>query len=812
MNPFFSGTAAGLCLLLLPIQSSPANEPLKLVSEKSPQYDILVSDHPTPATREAVDELNYWITKITGTSLAVKNASEWDGKSPYIAVGKSKITRDNGWEEGVFAQEEARIFIEPGKIGLLGNDEAPYTSVTWKGTYYAVLEFVRNSLGARWIWPGDTGEVFTPRPTLEVEARSWTWKPHLLLNRTLRNGFSSGSQASRGVIKGAAASLGLKADPDRLIAQHQGQAKWLNRERMNKSSNVRFGHAFSDWWDLYSKDHPEWFALPPEGTTQRGGHGVKLDISNPAVQDKIIADWKQRWEKNPSEQRYLNVAPNDSRGFDTRPETRAWDHPSLKAFSDKDIFNGSEPILSDRYVHFWNIRARRAREIDPEARISTYAYRNYRKPPLGDEKIEPNIIVGYVGAEGFYPDEPFIRDEWKEWATKGALLFWRPNVLNAGHGTPYLYSRQLSDDFRFFTKNSLLGTDFDSLVGNWAGQGLTYYVLAEQHSRPDATYEELAAEYFEAFGPASQPIREFHEFFEAETKNGPDLLRKHQLVPVMTWGGWWKAHIRVIPLFLTPEVAEKGASFLAKAREAAATASSEVQARVALIERGFVHARLMAETFAKLGLQDPQKNISASTSREILKPLYEHRQGLIGDYAVDVVRLFSEEQRQLGIWSAFEKKKDQPKEERFPITKGWTFQTDPANQGLKAGWKQATAGKNWKSIEVGKPWRIALGEDSPAKVVWYRVKFEVPEIKDTGERIELLFGSVDSETKVWVNGALVNERGYPHNGNYDSWSEAFSIDISKEAKPGPENEMVIRVESENPNGGITGSVSLILRE
>lgn len=815
MTLSLSGTAAGLCLLLLPLQSTLAGEPITLVKQQAAEYEIVISDTPNAATREAVEELNYWVQKITGAALPVKKASEWDGTRPYIAIGKSKLTQENGWERGVFAQEEARIFIEPGKIGLLGNDEAPYTSVTWKGTYYAVLEFIKKSLDARWIWPGESGEVFTPRQTLEVEAGSWTWKPHILLNRSLRNGYAHGSPLKKGVLSGANANLGLKATPDKLIEQYQGQAKWLNRERMNKSSNIRFGHAFSKWWEHYSESHPEWFSLPPEGITQRGGEGVKLNISSPAVQDKIFADWKADWEKSPSENKYLNITPNDSRGFDTRPETRAWDHSSLKAFSDKEIFNGSEPVLSDRYVHFWNLMARRVRTLDPEARLATYAYRNYRKPPLGDEPIENNIVIGYVGAEGFYPDEPFIRDEWKAWSAKGALLFWRPNVLNAGHGTPYLYSRQLSDDFRFFTKHSLLGTDFDSLVGNWAGQGLTYYVLAEQHSRPDASYEELSGEYFAAFGPASQSIREFHEFFEEQTKKGPDLLRKHDLVPTMTWGGWWRGHIRVVPLFLTPEVAAHGADLLAKAREATATAAPVYQERVAFIERGFVHARLMAKTFAKLGLENPQKKVSATNSREILQPLWDYRQGLIGDYAVDVLRLFTEEQRQLGIWAAFETKADKVKEQRFPITEGWTLQIDPNNRGLKAGWQQAAAaGNSWRKGEIGKPWRIAFENEkqNSSKVVWYRVKFEVPEAKDTGERILLLFGSIDSEAKIWLNGTLVEERGYPHNGNYDSWAEAFAVDITRGARLGPDNELVIRVESENRNGGITGPVTLNLRE
>ena len=48
------------------------------------------------------------------------------------------------------------------------------------------------------------------------------------------------------------------------------------------------------------------------------------------------------------------------------------------------------------------------------------------------------------------PDERFITEEWQGWAERGAKLIWRPNLLHTGHGVPYLFSRALYDDFRFF--------------------------------------------------------------------------------------------------------------------------------------------------------------------------------------------------------------------------------------------------------------------------------------------------------------------------------------------------------------------------
>src|SRR5690606_29466601 len=90
-----------------------------------------------------------------------------------------------------FQQEEARVFIEEKRIGLLGNDNAIYPDVSWTGTYYAVLELVQKELGVRWIWPGESGEVFEKRKTLSLPEKSWSWAPTITAVRQLRNGYES---------------------------------------------------------------------------------------------------------------------------------------------------------------------------------------------------------------------------------------------------------------------------------------------------------------------------------------------------------------------------------------------------------------------------------------------------------------------------------------------------------------------------------------------------------------------------------------------------------------------------------------------
>jgi hypothetical protein len=793
-----------------------AAAPAVLVENGKPRFTIVTGENPNPSTNDAVQELNYWIEKITSATLPVTTTAHWDGSTPIIAVGSSEITQRNGWEKTPFQQEEARIFIEENRIGLLGNDNAPYPGITWTGTYYAVLELVQKEFGVRWIWPGKSGEVFTRRKTLSLPEKSWSWAPAITKIRQLRNGYNS--TATPGNLK---TELGIDFQSNGQWQQLRDEHElWLKRERMNISSNIRFGHAFRDWWDKYSKAHLDWFAKPPGDLTQRGGKGVKLNISNPEVHDQIIGDWKAAWEKNPSANKFLNVSPNDSRGFDTRPETRAWDPPELSRFSDKEIYNGDEPILSDRYVKLWNLLAKRVREIDPEAQLATYAYRNYQKPPLAEKKVESNIVVGYVGGEGYYPDERSITGEWHEWADKGAQLVWRPNLFHTGHGTPYAYSKALYDDFHFFQNNNLIGFDFDTLTGNWAGQGLAYYVLAEMSSRPNASYEELSREYFESFGPAADSIREYSRYFETLTRNAPQLLRDHDLVSHHTWGGWWPAHIRLVPLFLTPAVAAHAEKILQHAARQVETAEPIYQERLSTIRKGFEHSKIMAETFRKLQLDNPKIKMSYRDKQEILQPLWDYRHTILTDISVSTAALFAHEQRIFKLWDAFapqeiaqNRQRDLPNTKTIALMQNWQFRIDPADKGVQARWfSPVNADSQWTSITIARPWREALKNTPESKIGWYRLSFEVPNLSDTGEKVLLRFGAIDSETRMWVNGVQVNERGYPHDGNYDSWNEAFEVDVTHAVQTAAKNDLVIRVESEQKNAGITGTVALLFKD
>lgn len=620
MNPLHL-LSAGFVSLLVATQgfaakSSPA--PLTLVQENKALAVIVIPATPNPIEKEAADKLHHYLLKATGVSLPIVNegtAEEKAAKQTKIWIGKTNALSKEGIDPATLPDESYGVKITKGAIFLYGKDNNTWRDTLvpqsvskrpdyvngqhWSahrapGTKWAVNAFAEKLLGVRWLWPGEVGTYIPRHTTVTAEPVETLTRPRLerrvyMAKSRLLNSTNEPWQLLDGTTRKK-----LKTET----------LDWLESHHAGSRIDLFYGHSFAHWWDKYSSAQPDLFAVPPTPDIQHPfprHDRVKLRLSNPAVLDVIEKEYLEagkpaRWA----------VTPNDGSGFDTSPETMAWDKP---ANQDKMTIWRAKGYLTERYVHFWNLVYERLKKHNPDVKLSVLAYSCYRKPPLPETEVKAKLILGIVNnfkGHGAY-------DSWKGWSSRGAEMFLRPNWWHLGAHSPYLEPLAQGKYVKFAAENGMIAFSADSILGYWSTQGINYYVVARLIANPDLEPEAVIDEYCSAFGPAKEKIRAYLDYWmensqkvnfagaegqhSAETGAGSGeynaIAKKYGLKSVLT------GSFRAIPLLYKDALFEVPLRLLEEARELAKTDPDALK-RVEFLQQG-LREYLLTKQVLELG-------------------------------------------------------------------------------------------------------------------------------------------------------------------------------------------------------------------
>jgi len=275
----------------------------------------------------------------------------------------------------------------------------------------------------------------------------------------------------------------------------------------------------------------------------------------------------------------------------------------------------SSRFVSDRYAKFWLGVQQQA---PAGATVVGYAYFNYFSAPTSGIKLNPNILIGYCPSAGWFPrsdeEHVWMKQQWTGWRETGARLFMRTNHLLDGYCMPFIFVHQFTDEFHHAVKHGMVATDYDSLTGHWATQGPNLYVASRLHVRPEASADELLAEYFSAFGAASSQVKNYFTYWENFTTNSREkITQTMETLQTSRWRNWAKAaHVLYPPDCFTP------AETMLEEAAKAARSDSEAAARMTFLQLGLQHAKLCAHVSAQLSLA-----ISTASKDEIKRALDE---------------------------------------------------------------------------------------------------------------------------------------------------------------------------------------------
>lgn len=594
-----------ICLLLSGLAMSAAA--VELVRNGVSTAIIAIPAEAPASVRFAADELQKHIRKATGAELAIKATGEDHSQPNVVKLGFGAVTAALGPFGFVINAGEHELVIagrdDPlptfAAAELVGHGSMSRSV----GTLFGVYDFLDRELGVHFLWPGELGVHVPARPDLRFDVFTRTGEP--ILDFALFRMSTSNP-------------LGW-ADIDNRTAFLEHSALWLIRHGFAARDMVRGGHAFHDYWEKYGRTNPDFFALLPDGTRRPlegnpTGNFISMCVSNPALHDKIVENYAK------TKSMTVSIAENDIPGLCRCPGCRAWDTAAKKDEFARHPYWGGDMMptsstrfavlsadeggtvdahfasVTDRYARFYNAVYDRLRQVNPKVRVCVQAYANFQAAPI-EVKLNPNIYVGYVG----WPSFPYTaskiaaaRREFDAWRESGASITTRPNVTHVGANLPLWFARKIGQIYRQDLHAGIKGIDFDSLLGEYAVQGPSYYMLARLTKRPDLTVEAILDEYWSAFGTAGAAVAQYFAHWEGVA----DAVTQEQ------WNQWTaevgsinhKNWQNAAHLIFTPEHMRRGFALLEAA--AAAAGDPECRDRVHFLRQGLQNAQLTLDALA----------------------------------------------------------------------------------------------------------------------------------------------------------------------------------------------------------------------
>ncbi len=765
---------------------------------------IVVPEDAMQIHRFPAEELQQHLQAVSGADIPLVTENDCPSEIAHVIyVGPCDAAAAAGIDVEAIEPEAIRIVTADGDLFIVGGDrlgpgdrDDPYSWHNQVGTLYAVYDFLQDQVGVKWLWPGETGTVIPDEPTVsvgEIDVHEVPQIKQRKLRNTIRSTFLNRIEQFTG-----------RLDRDVVRDLQEDEREWLRRMRMGRSLFINYGHSFTDWWERYGDEHPEYFALykgerRPWGPPDR----VKMCVSEPKLWNAVVAEWKRKWEDNPLAYQTLNACENDGGGFCECESCASWDVPGYTEQTPK----GERVILTDRYAKFYNELARRVREVDADAHVAAYAYSRYRFPPR-ETTLEPNIIIGFVPAVG-YPNsgeqsEQF-QDDWMAWHKQATKLFLRPNWLGALHTVPRAPLHQMAADFKFAARNGMIGTDFDSLSGQWLAQGPVYYLLSQLHWDTDASAEAILEDYYAAFGAAGPKVREYfeywNEFWPREWQKWRD--RAYEL----GYQNYGRGSERAIPLMYDDEAFAPARDILMEARRLVLDEPEIVRERVQQLLQALRHAEMTADAIAATERINSGETGDLAADVATIRRMHDYRMAIGKRNVINPYWAMWRDTR-YGDFAGYKLVRDIGDRKAVKLLpEKWHFRFDPDEVGESEewwvlqrsaeGWTSIRTTRFWEDQKPGRQWEADHGEQYNG-LGWYRTRFKL-EPKHRGKKLVLFFGSVDEDAKIWLNGHIVADHRME---GQDGWKTPFTIDIGDHLRFDGWNYLAVAVRDSAGKGGI----------
>jgi hypothetical protein len=578
------------------------------------------------------------------------------------------------------------------------------------------------------------------------------------------------------------------------------ESRWVRRNMGDSPVEISATHA---WAGLIPKDKqkPEYYAIKrynDDGTSVMGG---QFNVSNPEVAQVVAQTIIDRFRANP-DMVSQSISPNDGGGADLRPESQRLD---VTGYLEPTSGN---PVLSDRYIYFFNKVAEIVSKEFPDKHLAYYVYSDYSRVPRKIKELHPMIVpvfapIRYPRMQSMFNplSEQNIRNrntmlKYMDMAKQFGYYGYNFNLAETT--VPFSKISIYSQELPWMVKKGLLEATMET-IGNWNTNGPHIY-LSTRYIYSGEEPSKIMDDYYEKLGgSAAKEIRAYWE--------GVDEAYRTADIHSGSFFG--------IEQILTPEVLGRLQAHLDSAAKAAKT--EREKAVVAFFQSGLDQGKLAVATINQLNAAE---FADAKASYDKLRALNTEleKQNIVSNYPNTYTRLFLGQPIESGAAVA---KSGGQVVVKFPNES--LFRTDLYDVGVEEEWFDPSHGNSrWLKVKTfGAPSLYSQGFGDILGYQWFKNEVDVP--AQNADMLMMWFGANDGSTRLWINGQPVPFRltstdkktkeikvtetlEYPK-----SWS-AFSVPVGKFLKAGQKNTFVIRVDHSALNdlnlGGILRPIVL----
>lgn len=514
-----------VCLSLGPLLAgSLGDASLTLASEGRSRYTIIIPQEATPSVRAAAEELRRCLREAARAEIPIRHDGE-PTEGPVISLGASAVAKQEGISLDGVLDEGFRIAGKGENLYILGHDtrEGEWCKAGGMshGTANGVYSFLEESLGVRWLMPGDIGRDVPEQPHIALDIHDHIENPKFVW-RLMSHIFDY----TRGT-------------------QREITQDWADRQRLGSSVRFEYNHNW-DWLrqdPTYYKEHPEWFAMIDGKRKRPTNHYLKLETTNPELirtfADRAIAALKA----DPRPNTY-SVAPADGRNWSQSPESKALYDPPYEAEGMDDVDpteaekRRENPVMTSLVLKWYrDIAGIVAREY-PGGRLGGYIYGDYLWPSTKEPMTLPeNFVPVLCGPNyGFLLYTEAYRKRFKEVLTAWAKVapeewyyfdlpnqFFRQDLLSSDAGFPGGSGivtppglKILETIFPAIAKAGIKGAYIYG-ESTWSNSALANYIVAKLLWAPSRDPRSLCNEWLlRAYGPeAGKEMITFYERLEA---------------------------------------------------------------------------------------------------------------------------------------------------------------------------------------------------------------------------------------------------------------------------------------------------------